>query len=58
MEKKYVIKNFVDGTYLQQDTEGSGDEFTLCEFDSLELAVDMVALQPYGNFKIEIIYKK
>ena len=58
MEKKYVIKNFEDGTYLQQDREGWGEDFTMCEFDSLELAVDMVALQPYGNFTIEIIYKK
>lgn len=57
MEKKYVIKNFVDGNYLQQDREGWGEEFTVCEFDSLEDAVDMVALQPYGNFTIEIIYK-
>ena len=57
MEKKYVIKNFLDGTYLHQDREGWGEEFTVCEFDSLELAVDMVALQPYGNFTIEIIYK-
>ena len=40
MEKKYVIKNFEDGTYLQQDREGWGEDFTMCEFDSLEEAED------------------
>ena len=56
MEKKYVVKNFENGTYLQQDREGWGEEFTMCEFDSLEEAENMIDIQPYGKFQIETIY--
>ena len=56
MEKKYVVKNFENGTYFQQDREGWGEEFTMCEFDSLEEAENMIDLQPYGKFVIETIY--
>lgn len=56
MEKKYVVKNFKYGTYLQQDREGWGEEFTMCEFDSLEEAENLIDLQPYGKFIIETIY--
>lgn len=56
MKKKYVVKNFVDGTYLQQDREGWGEDFMMCEFNSLEDAENLIDIQPYGKFKIETIY--
>jgi hypothetical protein len=55
MEKKFVIKNFENGTYFQGWDFGWGNDFVKYYFETLEDAILCISRED-GKFVIETIY--
>jgi hypothetical protein len=55
MEKRYVVKNFENGTYFQGWDFGWGNDFVKYYFETLEDAILCISRED-GKFQIETIY--